>query len=120
MIKRYDINENYAHSGIIKAGNYYFIGYCSGNIDKDIKSQVNGAIDYLEKRLQLVNLTLDDVVKLDLLFKNISDIPKMEEVFKKRFKNYPVRKSIETNFNHDTLLFQLDAIAYKEEGITKL
>lgn len=38
----------------------------------------------------------------------------MERVFKERFgNNYPTRKSIQTEFAHQGLLFQLDAIAYK-------
>jgi len=31
-IERYDVNEEWVHSGIIKAGNFYFINYCVGNI----------------------------------------------------------------------------------------
>ncbi len=30
-IERYDIHEEWAHSGIIKAGDFCFIGYCCGN-----------------------------------------------------------------------------------------
>lgn len=28
MIERYDVNEDYVHTGIIKAGNTYYLGYC--------------------------------------------------------------------------------------------
>ena len=31
-IQRYDVSEQWAHSGIIKAGNLCFVGYCVGNI----------------------------------------------------------------------------------------
>ena len=27
-IERYDVNENWAHSGIVKAGDYCFLNYC--------------------------------------------------------------------------------------------
>lgn len=42
-IERYDINENFAHSGIIKAGDYYFLNYCVGNVGGTIEQQINGA-----------------------------------------------------------------------------
>jgi hypothetical protein len=49
------------------------------------------------------------------LFKNIWDIPIIEKVIKKRFdKKYPARKSIQTKFAGDGILFQSDAIAYKK------
>ena len=119
-IERYDISEQWAHSGIIKAGNLYFIGYCVGNIGQDVEAQVNGAIDHLERRLSMVGLTLENVVQMDCLFRDVWNIPIMEKVIKERFGGkYPVRKSIQTEFAHvggaDGLLFQLDAIAYAEE-----
>ncbi len=54
-IERYDVNESWAHTGIIKAGDFYFIGYCVGNIGQPIEAQINGAIDQMEKRLKLMS-----------------------------------------------------------------
>ncbi len=114
-IKRKDVNENWAHSGCIVAGNFVFLGYCVGNVGKSVEEQVEGALDNMEERLKSVGLSLEDVVKVDALFKDIWDIPVMENVFKRRFKgSYPVRKSISTNFAHEGLKFQLDGIAYKK------
>ena len=119
-IERYDISEQWAHSGVIKAGNLVFIGYCVGNLGQDIEAQVNGAIDQMERRLALVGLTLENVVQMDCLFRDVWNIPVMEKVIRARFGGkYPVRKSIQTEFAHvggpDGLLFQLDGIAYAEE-----
>ncbi len=113
-IRRYDINENWAHSGIIQAGDYCFINYCVRNIGGTIEEQIDGAFDEMEERLALVGLTLENVVQMNCLFQNIWDIPVMEKVIKKRFNGkYPVRKSIQTVFaDPDHLLFQVDAIAY--------
>ena len=33
-IVRKDVNEDWAHSGIIKAGDYCFLNYCVGNFDR--------------------------------------------------------------------------------------
>lgn len=32
MIERYDVNEEWAHCGIIKAGDFCFLNYCVGNV----------------------------------------------------------------------------------------
>ncbi len=42
-IKRLDINEGWAHSGIIQAGDLYYLGYCIGNVGGSIEEQINGA-----------------------------------------------------------------------------
>ena len=117
IIVRSDVNEDWAHSGIVQAGGFAFIGYCVGNIGKPIEDQVNGALDNLEHRLAAIGLTLESVVKLDCLFRDVWNIPTMEKVFKERFAGvYPARKSIQTEFAHvggeAGLQFQLDAIAY--------
>ena len=113
-IKRYEINENWAHSGMVKASDFYFLSYCVRNIGGTIEEQVNGAFDNMEERLAQAGLTLEHVVKMDCLFKNIWDIPVMENVIRERFHgNYPARKSIQTEFaDRSGLLFQVDAIAY--------
>ena len=117
VIERYDINQEWAHSGIIKAGDYCFLGYCVGNVGGTIEEQINGAFDQMERRLALVGLTLENVVQMDCLFRDIWHIPVMEKVIKERFgEKYPVRKSIQTGFAHaggeNGLLFQCDAIAF--------
>lgn len=116
-IVRKDVNEEWAHSGIVKAGNFYFLGYCAGNVGGTIEEQVNGAFDQMERRLELFGLTLENVVSMDCLFRDVWNISVMERVIKERFHgNYPVRKSIQTEFAHSGgqagLQFQADAIAY--------
>ena len=118
-IIRSDVNEDWAHSGIVEAGDFVFINYCVGNIGQPIENQVKGAFNHLEKRLKSIDLKLDSVVKIDCMFRDVWNIPVMEKVIKERFNGkYPARKSIQTEFAHrggqDGLLFQLDAVAYKE------
>lgn len=38
-IVRLDVNEEWAHSGIIKAGEFCFLGYCVGNVGGTIEEQ---------------------------------------------------------------------------------
>jgi len=117
MMERYEVNEVWAHTGIIKAGDFCFLGYCVGNVGGTIEEQINGAFDDMERKLALVGLTLDHVVQMDCLFRDVWNIPVMEKVIRERFNGrYPVRKSIQTEFAHkggnDGLLFQVDGIAY--------
>lgn len=120
-MKRYDINRDWANSGVIEAGNLVFVGYCVGNIGQSVEQQIIGAFDHLEERLKLAGLTLADVVQMDALFKDIFDIPIMEKIIKEKFNGqYPVRKSIQTSFAHRGevgILFQVDAIALKERTL---
>ncbi|WP_294479161.1 RidA family protein [uncultured Ruminococcus sp.] len=116
-IIRKDVNEQWCHSGIIKAGEYCFLNYCVGNVGGTVQEQINGAFDEMEKRLALFDLTLENVVQMDCLFRDVWNIPIMEKVIKERFNGrYPVRKSIQTEFAHvggeNGLQFQADAIAY--------
>lgn len=116
-IIRKDVNQDWAHSGILKAGDFCFLGYCAGNVGGTMEEQVNGAFDQMEERLALFGLTLEHVVQMDCLFRDVWNIPVMEKVIKERFHGkYPVRKSIQTEFAHTGgetgLLFQADAVAY--------
>ncbi len=116
MIRK-DVNEAWAHTGIIKAGDFCFLSYCVGNVGGTVEEQIHGAFDEMERRLALFGLTLEHVVQMDCLFRDIWNIPIMEKVIRERFHgNYPVRKSIQTEFAHTGgaagLQFQADAVAY--------
>ena len=115
QIKRIEVDERWADSTIIQAGDFVFVGYCMKNEGQDIKAQINGAFDVLEQRLETVGLTLQSVVKMDCLFRNISDLDALPDIIKARFRGkYPARKAFETTFIRDGIDFQIDAIAYKE------
>ncbi|WP_446919976.1 RidA family protein, partial [Klebsiella pneumoniae] len=115
-IIRHEVNESLAISGVVETRGLVFVSYCLGNIGKPIEEQINGAFDNLSERLNAIGLTLESVVKIDALFRDVWNIPIMEKIMRQRFNgNYPARKSIQTEFAHDGgaagMLFQLDAIA---------
>ena len=86
------------------------------NEGQPIENQINGAFDVLEERLKKIGLTLDSVVQIDCLFANIQDLNFLPAVIKQRFNgNYPARKAYETKFIREGILFQIDAVAFKEE-----
>jgi 2-iminobutanoate/2-iminopropanoate deaminase len=117
-IIRGDVNDEWAHSGYVEAGDFVFLSYCVGNVGESVEEQIHGALDHMETRLAKANLKLSDVVKLDILLRDVWNIPIMEKVFKERFRGaYPARKTISTDFAHvggpDGLHVQIDGIAYR-------
>ena len=113
-IRRTEISNEWAHAGIVEAGDYVFISYCMGNEGQSIENQINGAFDILSQRLETIGLTLKSVVKMDCLFKDIMDLSFLGEIIKERFDGkYPARKAFETKFIREGINFQIDAIAYK-------
>jgi len=122
-IKRTSLNkalaEEYAYSEIVEAGDFVFLTFCVGNVGQSVEAQVHGALDNMEARLKTAGLTLESVVKVDVMMKDPWNIPVMEKVFKERFNGtYPARKTIATEFAHEGgingLQVQIDAIAYKK------
>ncbi len=63
-IKRHEVNEEWAYSGIVEAGGFVFLSFCEGNVGQSVEAQVNGALDDMCRRLELAGLSLDAVVKM--------------------------------------------------------
>lgn len=115
-IIRNEIDEVWAHSAIVEAGNTVYISYCMKHEGEPIEKQIEGAFDVLSKRLDTIGLTLQSVVQMDCLFKYINDLHYLEKIIKQRFHGvYPARKAFETKFIREGIDFQIDAIAYKEK-----
>lgn len=113
-IKRTELNDEWAHSGIVEAGDFVFISYCMGNEGQPIENQIHGAFDVLSERLGTIGLTLASVVKMDCLFLDIADLSYLGDIIKERFNgNYPARKAFETKFIREGIRFQIDAVAFR-------
>lgn len=113
-IKRLDVDVFWADSTVIEAGDLVFVGYCMGNEGRSVEEQMDGAFETLKNRLALAGLGLDNVVKMDCLFKNINDLNLLPDAIKRHFNGkFPTRKAFTTDFIRDGILFQIDAIAYK-------
>jgi 2-iminobutanoate/2-iminopropanoate deaminase len=106
--------------GYVVAGDFVFLSYIVGNIGKSVEEQINGALNHMEQRPVELILSMSDVVQLDILMRDVWNIPVMEKVFQGRFKGqYPARKTIQTNFAHvdgpDGLQVKIDGIAYRRK-----
>ena len=113
-IRRIEVDEFWADSTIIEAGDYVFVGYCMANEGEAIERQIEGAFEVLKQRLSLVGLGLDAVVKMDCLFRDIQDLNCLPGVIRKYFDGkYPARKAFTSDFIREGIAFQIDAIAYR-------
>lgn len=118
-IKRHGVNEECAWSEMVEAGDFVFLTFCTGAFGADVETQVNGALDDMSRRLESIGLTLESVVKVDVMMRDPWNIPAMEKVFQQRFQGkYPARKTIATEFavkgGENGLQVQIDAIAYRK------
>ncbi|MCL2372399.1 MAG: RidA family protein [Defluviitaleaceae bacterium] len=122
-IKRYSLDEDNAsrcaYSEVVEAGDFVFLSFCVGNVGQGVEAQVHGALNDMEARLAKVGLTLEAVVKVDVMMRDPWNIPTMEKVFKQRFNGvYPARKTIATEFANNGgeggLQVQIDATAYRK------
>jgi len=112
-VYRHELNEEWAFSGVVEAGDYAYISYCMRNEGQSIEDQMNGAFDVLCERLETVGLSLDSVIQMDCLFKDIADLMSLERIIKDRFNGkYPARKAFETKFIREGIRFQIDAVAF--------
>jgi len=114
-----DFAERCAYSEIVEAGDFVFLTFCAGEKGQSIEEQIHNVLDNMAARLEKVGLTLESVVKVDVMMRDPWNIPIMEEVFKERFKGaYPARKTISTEFaekgGENGRQVQIDAIAYKK------
>lgn len=113
-IKRIEIDEVWADAALIEAGDFVYTSYCMKNEGESIEKQINGAFDVLEERLAKAGLSLESVVQMDCLFKDITQLNALPPIIKERFHGkYPARKAYETKFLREGICFQIDAVAYK-------
>ncbi|MCM1127000.1 MAG: RidA family protein [Lachnospiraceae bacterium] len=113
-IKRIEVDEFWADTTILEAGDFVYVSYCMKNEGESIEKQINGAFDILEERLAKAGLLLESVVQMDCLFKDITQLNVLPSIIKERFHGkYPVRKAYETKFLREGISFQVDAVAYK-------
>jgi 2-iminobutanoate/2-iminopropanoate deaminase len=117
MIKKIDLEpkENYTFSSCVIAGDFIFTSHQGGALQSNhTEVQLKACFINLENTLKAANATLDDVVQINLLLKNMDEFQKIKDVFRQFFKNgFPARTSMTSEFPNDKILVQIDAIAYK-------
>ncbi|MBN2239491.1 MAG: RidA family protein [Dehalococcoidales bacterium] len=106
----------FSYSAAVKAGDYVFLGLHRGFGD-DFTTQFDDTFSRLGKTLAEFQLSVQDIVKVNVWLKNIQDLPEME----KRFNNYfdvnrfPARMTSTTEFINNDCLLMIEGIAYTRE-----
>lgn len=121
MIKRIVIPpyDQYQLSTFVIKDDLVEIGHFGGFMDENnddldtIQSQMNQTLINLDKALKEIDLSLDNVLKLTVILKDIKDFKGMHKVWKKHFKkeNYPVRAVVTSDFVSDRCLVQVEGTA---------
>ncbi|MFZ5815267.1 MAG: RidA family protein [Bacillota bacterium] len=117
MIRRISlgVGEDATYCSCAVAGDFIFTSHQGGGQHSDqIEVQLEAAFKNLEEALQAAGASLDDIVQINLLLKELADFHRAEAVFRKVFtKGYPPRSTYKTEFIAPQILVQIDAIAYR-------
>jgi 2-iminobutanoate/2-iminopropanoate deaminase len=114
-IKPYD---SFEISTFVIQGDIVYISHFGGCYDDEgnkllsTEEQTTQAFRNLEKALKEINLSLDHLLKVTVILKDIGDFDAMHQVWKQIFtKEYPVRTTITSDFVDDHCRIQIDGIA---------
>jgi 2-iminobutanoate/2-iminopropanoate deaminase len=107
------VTTPYSYSSAVAAGDFVFIGLHRGFGD-DFPTQFNDTFSYLKKTLGEFNLTLKDLVKVNVWLRDIKDLREMEKRFNDFFEKekFPARMTSTTEFIDDDCLMMIDGVAY--------
>jgi reactive intermediate/imine deaminase len=82
----------------------------------DIETQTRQTLSNVEAVLKEGGAGWDDVLKCNVYLKNMSDFQKMNNIFAEIFAhNPPARTTVQTPMAEETMLIEIEAIAYLGE-----
>ena len=103
----------------VKVGNLVFVSGMSpfdkdGNLKKgDFEGQMHQAMEKMITVLDAAGSSLDKVVKVNVVMTDISNFPKMNEIYRTYFKegNYPARITTETGLSNPDFMLEIECVA---------
>ncbi len=115
MMKLRRIATPYSYSAAVSAGGFVFFGLHRGFGDS-FAAQFDDAFKNIAGTLAKFDLTLANIVKVNVWLKNISDLPEMEERFNSYFEKdrFPARMTATTAFIDKDCLLMIDGVAYRK------
>jgi 2-iminobutanoate/2-iminopropanoate deaminase len=113
-IKR--IPTPFSYSAAVVAGNTVYLGLHRG-FAEDFTGQCERALEGIRDTLSQLDLGLENLVKVNVWLKNISDLPAMEKLFHNYFEKdgFPARMTSTTEFIDDDCLIMIEGVAFIEE-----
>jgi 2-iminobutanoate/2-iminopropanoate deaminase len=105
----------FSYSAAVAAGDFVFLGLHRGRGDT-FTEQFDDTFSHLKKTLAEFNLTLENLVKVNVWLKNIEDVRIYENLFRNYFQKdkYPARMGATTEFIDEDCLLMIDGVAYKK------
>ncbi len=108
------------YSSAVRAGDFIFVSGLGpvGEDDKysfgDVQHETRLTLTNLGKILADCGASFEDVVKCSVFLKDVSEFPKMNEVYTEFFGVIkPARTTVEAKFFQAAMRVEIDAIAYK-------
>ncbi|MBG6248470.1 RidA family protein [Candidatus Symbiopectobacterium endolongispinus] len=98
----------------VVAGGFIFLAHHSGGHEKaDAVFQTRTSLKALQKTLQSVDASLDDMVQLTLYLKHRHDFPAVRDIFREFFtaRHYPARMTVFTDLINENCLCMIDGTA---------
>ncbi|WP_339287030.1 RidA family protein [Paenibacillus sp. FSL E2-0201] len=112
MIKR--LSTPFSYSSAVAVGDCVFLGLHRG-FGQNFTEQIHNTFSHLKGTLNQLDVSLDNLVKVNVYLKHIKDLPEMEQVFYEYFEKdkFPARMTSTTEFIDSDCLMMIDGIAYK-------
>ena len=109
------------YSPAIRAGDFIFVsgqGPIDAVTDKlvvaPIEEQTRITLTNVQRVLAACEATMADVVKCSVFLRDVSEFPRMNEVYKTFFGDTcPARTTVEAKFFQAEMLVEIDCVAYK-------
>ena len=110
------VSTPHSYSSAVAAGNFVFLGFHRGFGD-DFTTQFNDTFKNIKKTLAEFDLTLANLVKVNVWLKNIEDVRVYEKLFRNYFEKdkYPARMGATTQFIDEDCLLMIDGVAYRKD-----
>ena len=105
----------WSYSMAVAAGDYVFLSLHRG-LGDDFTAQFHDTFSNIEKTLAEFDLTLENLVKVNVWLKDVENIRVYEKLFNDYFEKdkFPARMGSTTEFIVDDCLLMIDGIAYRE------
>ena len=98
----------------VEAGDFVFLAMHRG-FGNDFTTQFHDVLSHMKNTLAEFDLTLADLVKVNVWLKHVEDIRVYEKLFRDYFEKdtYPARMGSTTEFIDDDCLLMIDGVAYR-------
>lgn len=101
-------------NGMVYTSGIIGVDPATGTPMEGIEAQAERAMTSLVNVVEAAGSKVENIVKTTVFIKNMEDFAKVNEIYKKRFKEpYPARSCVEVARLPKDLLIEIEAVAFK-------